>query len=266
MSSFLQMLVFTIVPVSCLVAGTETITVVGGGIGNGDFEVTALEAGPAPYSATANWFNASGSEDIEFTTDSETTGSSDPNSRACIPFHNRLQVNNSGYEVTQAGDVFSVSFDFGRTGGNWDGDESYRVFLFTSTEAVDELISDEDINELASVEYQVPTSGVWENEIQFNAFFVTAPENVGQTIFIGMVLENPVGAEVFPRLDEMKLVVDEDVIAGDVDGDGSVSLLDVNPFVALVTSGIYQVEADINIDGSVDLLDVAPFVNKLVRN
>jgi hypothetical protein len=50
---------------------------------------------------------------------------------------------------------------------------------------------------------------------------------------------------------------------GDVNQDGLVSLLDVNPFVALLTSGGFLCEADINEDGSVTLLDVDPFVQLL---
>ena len=52
-------------------------------------------------------------------------------------------------------------------------------------------------------------------------------------------------------------------IVGDVNGDGEVSLLDVAPFVNLITVNGFQIEADINGDGSVDLLDVAPFVDLL---
>ena len=47
---------------------------------------------------------------------------------------------------------------------------------------------------------------------------------------------------------------------GDINGDGVVSLLDVNPFVALLTGGGFQCEADVNEDGVVSLLDVNPFV------
>ena len=50
---------------------------------------------------------------------------------------------------------------------------------------------------------------------------------------------------------------------GDVNGDGAVNLLDVQPFVQAITDGIYVFEADINQDGSVNLLDVEPFVNLL---
>lgn len=54
-----------------------------------------------------------------------------------------------------------------------------------------------------------------------------------------------------------------DVLLGDVNLDGVVSLLDVAPFVNVLTSGMFQAEADVNQDGMVNLLDVAPFVEIL---
>lgn len=53
------------------------------------------------------------------------------------------------------------------------------------------------------------------------------------------------------------------VIVGDVNQDGNVDLLDVGPFVSLLSNGDFQAEADINGDGVVDLLDVGPFVDLL---
>ena len=53
------------------------------------------------------------------------------------------------------------------------------------------------------------------------------------------------------------------VLFGDVNRDGFVNLLDVDPFVVLLVAGTYQIEADINLDGAVDLLDVAAFVDLL---
>ena len=53
------------------------------------------------------------------------------------------------------------------------------------------------------------------------------------------------------------------VVLGDVNLDGEVNLLDVPPFVDLLTTSGYQTEADINQDGAVDLLDVEPFVDLL---
>ena len=47
---------------------------------------------------------------------------------------------------------------------------------------------------------------------------------------------------------------------GDVNLDGVVNLLDVAPFVVLLSSGGFQAEADINEDGVVNLLDIDGFV------
>ena len=58
---------------------------------------------------------------------------------------------------------------------------------------------------------------------------------------------------------------DAPILLGDVNGDGTVDLLDIEPFVSLILTGNYQVEADVNEDGSVDLLDVSSFVDLLVE-
>ena len=50
---------------------------------------------------------------------------------------------------------------------------------------------------------------------------------------------------------------------GDINLDGTVDLLDVTPFVELLTSAGFQCEADIDENGTVDLLDVTPFVELL---
>ncbi len=52
-------------------------------------------------------------------------------------------------------------------------------------------------------------------------------------------------------------------ILGDVNQDGFVNLLDVQPFVVLISNSGFQVEADINQDGDVNLLDVGPFIKIL---
>ena len=51
---------------------------------------------------------------------------------------------------------------------------------------------------------------------------------------------------------------------GDVNQDGTVNGLDVDPFVTLVTGGTYQAEGDMNGDGVVNGLDVDPFVAAVV--
>ena len=57
---------------------------------------------------------------------------------------------------------------------------------------------------------------------------------------------------------------DGQVLLGDVNLDGQVNLLDVAPFVNLITSGQFQAEADCNEDGIVNLLDVALFVDFVI--
>ena len=52
-------------------------------------------------------------------------------------------------------------------------------------------------------------------------------------------------------------------LIGDLNGDGMINLLDVQPFIDALVSGSLVCEADINQDGMVDLLDVQPFVNLL---
>ena len=52
----------------------------------------------------------------------------------------------------------------------------------------------------------------------------------------------------------------DDFLVGDCNGDGAVNLLDVQPFVALISDGGFLAEADINMDGVVNLLDAEPFV------
>ena len=44
------------------------------------------------------------------------------------------------------------------------------------------------------------------------------------------------------------------------------NLLDVAPFIELLASGQFQLEADVNKDGQVNLVDVASFVSVLAGN
>ena len=64
-----------------------------------------------------------------------------------------------------------------------------------------------------------------------------------------------------PSLTEIEVYGDS--IPGDVNRDGMVNLLDVDPFISAVASGQYDAAADTNHDCSVDLLDVASFIQIL---
>jgi hypothetical protein len=54
------------------------------------------------------------------------------------------------------------------------------------------------------------------------------------------------------------------VLLGDVNLDGQVNGLDVDPFVDVLLNGPYQSESDMNGDGVVNGVDVDPFVGALV--
>ncbi len=62
---------------------------------------------------------------------------------------------------------------------------------------------------------------------------------------------------------DVELYTQSTVILGDVNMDGAVNLLDISPFIDLISSGGFQPEADINQDGQVNLLDIGPFVTIL---
>ncbi|MEM9410212.1 MAG: hypothetical protein AAGA30_03810 [Planctomycetota bacterium] len=50
---------------------------------------------------------------------------------------------------------------------------------------------------------------------------------------------------------------------GDVNCDNLINLLDIGPFVQLLSDGSYDIKADMNFDGLVNLLDIGPFVEAL---
>ena len=54
-------------------------------------------------------------------------------------------------------------------------------------------------------------------------------------------------------------------LVGDVNQDGTVDFLDIQPFIALLATSTFQLEADINGDGEVGFLDVLPFIALLAR-
>ena len=50
------------------------------------------------------------------------------------------------------------------------------------------------------------------------------------------------------------------VLLGDVNLDGEVTFLDISPFIAILSTAGFQVEADIDLDAAVTFLDIAPLI------
>ena len=55
-------------------------------------------------------------------------------------------------------------------------------------------------------------------------------------------------------------VTENQTLLGDVNVDGVVNLLDVEPFIERIGTGTFLAEADCNKDGQVNLLDIDPFI------
>ena len=52
-------------------------------------------------------------------------------------------------------------------------------------------------------------------------------------------------------------------LLGDINLDGIIGFLDINPFIALLSAGTFQAEADCNQDGVVNFLDINPWIDIL---
>ena len=177
---------------------------------------------------------------------------------------NSLGVNNQTISTND----FDAMFGLGTESSNFNFDESW-TFEFD----VDVVVTQLDFTSLnvAGEELEITIEGV------MGAFvFADGAEGdifddpfAGQTITAGTdVTLRGVGTQLTTgaRVSTMTVMLagstggDCDFELGDVNQDNEVDLLDVTPFVNLITAGVFQCEGDINVDGAVDLLDVTPFV------
>lgn len=115
------------------------------------------------------------------------------------------------------------------------------------------------------------SSSFWPGQLDFiiysdsvvevaNNYLIYTPE-MSDPESLGLMSQDSLVSDHLVFVSDFRLV--EDVLHGDVNSDGVVNLLDVAPFIDLLSNGEYQAEADVNKDGSVDLLDVDPFIDLL---
>ncbi len=249
-----------------------TTVILGGVAGNADFEATEPASGAQPYDSTPNWFNAGGAETINFTNDSQTNGSSQAGSRAGMPFKDRVQINDSGYVVQTAGEVFRLTYDFGAGGGlaGWNGDETMRTFLFTSSSGANGSTSVADITELDSDDYVIDraSDGQWTSHSAAN-LYTTVASDIGKTVYFGMEFKNVTGNTLFPRIDVIDLQVDTPgitILLGDCDLNGVVNFADIPAFISILASGNFLDQADCNQDGVVSFADIPAFIAILTQS
>ena len=78
--------------------------------------------------------------------------------------------------------------------------------------------------------------------------------------------DNPDGQEFFASHPHGEITfVGDAVLLGDVNMDGIVDFLDIQPFIDLLAGQMFQAEADINSDGSVNFFDIQPFIDILAQ-
>ena len=68
------------------------------------------------------------------------------------------------------------------------------------------------------------------------------------------------GNDIFAPDSTVTVTIASSILLGDVNLDGVVDFLDISPFIVLLSTQAFQLEADINEDGTVDFLDISPFI------
>ncbi len=208
----LPFLLSSCVLVTAMVSPAETI--IGGALGNGNFNATGA-SGTEVYAQTPLWFNAKGSESENFVFTNQTAGSTDSNpaTPAGFPFPGRVPVNSIGYLIAEAGEIFTLSFEFGAGGNGWDAanglDEVLETFLFTVApgDAVDGDLGTADFVEtLGLVSTRVTNNPQWK-ALSVSEFYTSTASDIGKTVYLGMEFKNPTGVNVFPRIDNVQLDV-----------------------------------------------------------
>lgn len=139
--------------------------------------------------------------------------------------------------------------EFGPDGIAGTGDENFC--LAPNSSAIDAGLNESVIPDLTDLDWDSDFEEPTPLDYKLNNRFVS-DQSTGDTFSFGAPIVD-IGAIEFQGV----------VLLGDVNLDGAVNLLDIEPFVELLNSGGFQPEADTNQDGGVNLLDVESFVNLL---
>jgi len=114
-----------------------------------------------------------------------------------------------------------------------------------------------ELGELSQIGGQFPVYYYW---IEWNGLAAAEDFSAIYTGFTPHVSFAGARASYFNTPEPLDITFGKQVLLGDVNCDGAVNLLDVNPFIDAISSGTQNDKADMNQDGAVNLLDVDPFV------
>ena len=171
---------------------------------------------------------------------------------------------------TNAANEFDV-----RNGGAYDlidGLESntwYKLWIVannTSTAGTFKVYLQSDTDPTYATQTQVATAGSGSNVFDFrnngatpivNVYFRTGNSAVaGSELYYDDIYLNK-------SAEDLTDPTAPAFLCGDVDLSGMVTFLDIQPFIAVLSSNGFQGEADCNQDGAVTFLDIAPFIDAL---
>lgn len=200
-------------------------TIIGGEVGNGNFEAEAFASKGVPYKDVSHWHLIGGSEtSTTFGTTQGTNGSPDAaadgrsDRQAAYLFDpddssqgDRYAANDTGYIINIEGDSFSIEMalhKFGRE-SNYHGDEYIEVVLFTVAKNLNTSTDILDIEVMASTKLMVDS--MWTTAKAQN-FYTTTAADVGKTVYLGLELIDPKspegGRNIYPRIDAVQLTVE----------------------------------------------------------
>ncbi len=243
--------------ISCLAAGTagSQTTIVGGAIGNGDFESITGTPAVDPYAVSYmdNWHNVAGAETQ--TSGTATWGGADILRATYL--HKAFKLgNDTGHTVAAAGEKFSISYKYYGFGGAapYAGDDYIVAYVFKTASGT----VDDSTDWAAHVTVLGSHSLLIEQAVggtASNLVYTASAGDVGQTLFVGFGMTTDDTAP-FPRIDSVAFIVES---GGTTTNDPPPAAADPTAWAGFVEayhlSGYYLTDADG--DGVSDRLEFA---------
>ena len=155
--------------------------------------------------------------------------------------------------------VFFQGIDFSPTGELY-GVDSTALYRIDPDSGVVTRITPTGVNAIPSsifTEFDYSESGIIRA--------ITFGDTVWQIDPVSGLGENPVvySGSVFSSIASNSASVTPPFLPGDVNLDGAVDFLDIAPFIAALSTGVFQAEADIDRSGEVAFLDISLFIELL---
>jgi hypothetical protein len=82
----------------------------------------------------------------------------------------------------------------------------------------------------------------------------------GASDYTGFRIVNQTATPFSGTVESIGVVPRPNLLLGDCNQDDVVNFLDISPFIAVLSSGMFQPEADCDESGTVDFLDITPFI------